>query len=112
MLDMRTNEPRPEYYVMQLYSSNIGSRIVAHTASNDRIRTLATRANGRTVLFVVNKSLEPDGMDASIQLQAESARAVSLAGTSEAVAEFERRHPSVERNGEYFSGSSGFNESK
>jgi len=99
MLDIKTNEPRPEYFVMRLFAAHAGERIVAHTASSRYVRALATRTDGRVCLFLVNKYPEPGGMHVSVEMKAATSRAVSLAGSTEAAAEFERRKVSVERNG-------------
>ena len=99
MLEMETNERRPEYDVMQLYASNVGARLVAHESSNSHVRVLASREDERMALFLVNKSPEPEGINASIALNARSARAVSLVGESEAAATFDRQNLAIKRGG-------------
>jgi len=70
LLDTRTNEPLAAYRVMKLLASNTADRLVASSASNAQVVPFASlAADGRTlVLFVLNKSPDAEGIDATVRL--------------------------------------------
>lgn len=91
LLDVKTDTPYLSYYVMQLYSAHIETRLVAHESSDPQIRVLASCNDDHAAFFLTNKSLDPDGMDVSIHLTgvaAKTATAVTLAAATNTATAF------------------------
>jgi hypothetical protein len=85
MLDLKSNDPKPSYTVMKLYSSSMGpgSKVVASTASNKQIYTCASLSeNGKKLtIFLINKTQIKDPAEIFITasgINVKSARAVTL----------------------------------
>ncbi|MCX7017025.1 MAG: hypothetical protein NTW86_31440 [Candidatus Sumerlaeota bacterium] len=85
ILDYKTNEPRPSYYVMKLYSSNMGpgSKLLPSKSSNPAIYATACQSadGAKTTIFLVNKTMLEGPMEAAVSIDGfggKKAAAVSL----------------------------------
>ena len=89
LLDYKTNDPRPSYSVMKLYSSNMGagSKVVKTSATNKAVYTCASLAGDgkRLAVFLVNKATTKEAVEAEIGVEGfsgKTAQAISLTAPS------------------------------
>ncbi|MCX6896871.1 MAG: hypothetical protein NTZ16_15560, partial [Verrucomicrobia bacterium] len=87
LIDDQTNEPRPSYQVMKLYTANMtgDAKLLPTAASSKSIYTAASLApdSKRVTVFLINKALVKEPATVAIRLEgfaAKTATAVTLTG--------------------------------
>lgn len=83
LVEKETNEPRPPYFVLNLFASGVERNVVETATSTPQVYALATASDDgrRMAIFLVNKSRGPAGMATEIELpgfRAEEIVATSL----------------------------------
>ena len=86
LLNIETHAPTPNYYVMKLFSSQVGRRLVAATVSNAMVYAFASARNNQQTIFLINRSVEREGVTCQIETDApRSTGASAIALTAPAV---------------------------
>ena len=77
LLDIEKHAPIPNYHVMKLFSSHVGKRLVAATVSNAMVYAFASTDGGRQTIFLVNRSVEKEGITCRIESSSPQPRGAS-----------------------------------
>lgn len=70
LIDYKSNEPLPAYFVFQMYSSHIGDELLSVESSNSQVYACAgmDNENSRITIMLTNKSLQSEHQSVNIEI--------------------------------------------